>query len=500
LGTRHINDQVWDFAMTNVGTNTRSITSVVGGKPRSGSRLISVYDPSNGRTIAELMLADADMAKSAVGIAKAAFPAWRDTPPAQRARILMNFRELLERDKNELAELITLEHGKPHADALGSIQRGVEVVEFAIGAPHLLKGENSHQVAASVSTRSSRRPLGVCVGITPFNYPAMIPMWMFPMALVCGNSFILKPSEKTPTAANYIAELLARAGLPDGVFNVVHGGPDVVEALITHPDVSAVSFVGSSAVAKHVYETGTKAGKRVQALGGAKNHAIVMPDADMESAATAIMNGAFNSAGQRCMAISVVVTVGEAHERLMPLMVNKANALKVSAGSEADCYVPPLSSVEHKQKVLQYIDAGVAEGARIAVDRRAPENIGNSGGYFVGPVIFDDVRPEMSIYREEVFGPVLSVMRAEDLSSAIDASNAHDLGNGAVIFTSSGASAQKFEREILCGMPGINVPVPSPVAYYSFGGAKGSIFGDLAAHGPDGIRFYTRAQVLSARW
>jgi malonate-semialdehyde dehydrogenase (acetylating)/methylmalonate-semialdehyde dehydrogenase len=463
-------------------------------------RAAPVHDPANGRVIAELTLADVDTTNAAVQAAKDAFPAWRDTPPAQRARILMNFRELLEREKNELAELITLEHGKPHADALGSIQRGVEVVEFAAGAPQLLKGENSDHVATSVSTRSSRRPLGVCVGITPFNYPAMIPMWMFPMALVCGNTFILKPSEKTPSAANSLADMLARAGLPDGVFNVVHGGRDVVEALITHPDVSAVSFVGSSAVAKHVYETGSKAGKRVQALGGAKNHAIVMPDADMESTAAAIMNGAFNSAGQRCMAISVVVTVGDAHDRLMPLMVGKAGSLKVSAGHDPECDVPPLSSVEHKQKVLQYIDEGAAAGAKIAVDRRAPENVGNSGGYFVGPVIFDDVRPDMSIYRQEIFGPVLSVMRVGDLGSAIEASNSHELGNGAVIFTSSGASAQKFEREILCGMPGVNVPVPSPVAYYSFGGAKGSAFGDLAVHGPDGIRFYTRTQVLSTRW
>jgi malonate-semialdehyde dehydrogenase (acetylating)/methylmalonate-semialdehyde dehydrogenase len=486
--------------MSNNGKNGRRIPSLVGGKQMARGRAAPVHDPANGRVIAELTLADVDTTNAAVQAAKDAFPAWRDTPPAQRARILMNFRELLEREKNELAELITLEHGKPHADALGSIQRGVEVVEFAAGAPQLLKGENSDHVATSVSTRSSRRPLGVCVGITPFNYPAMIPMWMFPMALVCGNTFILKPSEKTPSAANSLADMLARAGLPDGVFNVVHGGRDVVEALITHPDVSAVSFVGSSAVAKHVYETGSKAGKRVQALGGAKNHAIVMPDADMESTAAAIMSGAFNSAGQRCMAISVVVTVGDAHDRLMPLMVGKAGSLKVSAGHDPECDVPPLSSVEHKQKVLQYIDEGAAAGAKIAVDRRAPENVGNSGGYFVGPVIFDDVRPDMSIYRQEIFGPVLSVMRVGDLGSAIEASNSHELGNGAVIFTSSGASAQKFEREILCGMPGVNVPVPSPVAYYSFGGAKGSAFGDLAVHGPDGIRFYTRTQVLSTRW
>jgi malonate-semialdehyde dehydrogenase (acetylating)/methylmalonate-semialdehyde dehydrogenase len=338
------------------------------------------------------------------------------------------------------------------------------------------------------------------VGITPFNYPTMIPMWMFPMALVCGNTFILKPSEKTPSAANRLADMLARAGLPDGVFNVVHGGREVVETLITHPDVAAVSFVGSSAVARKVYETGTNAGKRVQALGGAKNHAIVMPDADMETTASAIMNGTFNSAGQRCMAISVVVAVGAAYDRLMPLLVGKAGSLKVAAGSDPECYVPPLSSAEHKRKVLQYIDSGTAEGAKLALDRRTPESVGNSGGFFVGPVIFDDVKPEMSIYREEIFGPVLSVMRVGDLDSAIKTSNNHELGNGAVIFTSSGASAQKFEREILCGMPGVNVPVPSPVAYYSFGGAKGSIFGDLAAHGPDSIRFYTRTQVLSSRW
>ncbi len=478
----------------------RIVGSIIEGKQRLGARTIPITDPADGRELGALSVADPGIAADAVAAAKRAQLVWREVPPAQRARVLMKFREIVDLEKDDLARLITREHGKPHVDALGSIQRGVEVVEFAIGAPQLLKGENSDHVAGSVSTRSARKPLGVSVGITPYNYPAMIPMWMFPVALVCGNAFVLKPSEKTPSAPNLLADMLARAGLPHGVFNVVHGGRDVAETLISHPDVASVSFVGSSAAAKSVYEIGTKHGKRVQALGGAKNHAIVMPDADMDSTIDAICNGAFNSAGQRCMAIAVVVTVGDSHDAVMKRLTARAKDLKVAAGEDPDCYVPPLSSRDQYRKVLDYVDAGEKEGATLALDRRSPEATRNSGGNFVGPVVFDGVKPDMKIYREEIFGPVLAVMNAPDLDSAIGLANGHPLANGAVLFTRSGAAAQKFERDIQCGMPGVNVPVPSPVAYYSFGGAKGSIFGDLAAHGPDSVRFYTRTQVLSTRW
>ena len=475
------------------------ISSVVAGKPARSDRQAVVIDPASGSATARLLCADQSIVEAAVSAASDAFESWKEVAPAQRARLLMRFRDIVERDKTRLAHAIVREHGKPLSDAYGSIQRGLEVVEFAMGAPHLLKGENSDHVATGVATRSSRRPLGVCVGITPFNYPAMIPMWMFPLALVCGNTFVLKPSEKTPSAVNMIAEMLAEAGLPDGVFNVVHGGRDVAEALVSHPDVAAVSFVGSSAVARSVYETASRHGKRVQALGGAKNHAIVMPDADLPTTVDAILNGAFNSAGQRCMAISVVVAVGEAYDKLMPALVEAASRLKVSAGTQADCFVPPVNSLEQYKKILRLIETGVQEGAALRLDGR-PTNTSNNNGFLIGPVIFDNVTPSMTIYKEEIFGPVLAVMRVETLNGAIKLSNEHMLGNGAVLFTSSGKAAHQFERDIHCGMPGINVPVPSPVAYYSFGGSKKSIFGDLAVHGPDGVNFYTRRQVLTTRW
>ncbi|MCB8882789.1 CoA-acylating methylmalonate-semialdehyde dehydrogenase [Acidisoma cellulosilytica] len=477
-----------------------TVSSIIAGRSTPGSRSSELYNPATGEVIGALSLGDKSAADAAVAAASKAFPAWKERGPSQRSRILMRFRELAEMRKVDLAQIITHEHGKPEVDALGSIQRGLEVVEFAMGAPHLLKGENSDHVGTGVSTRSSRRPLGVCVGITPFNYPAMIPMWMFPLALACGNTFVLKPSEKTPSAANFLAELLQEAGLPDGVFNVVHGGSDVASALIEHPDVKAVSFVGSSAVARSVYHKGTAAGKRVQALGGAKNHAIVMPDADMPNAVSAILNGAFNSAGQRCMAIAVVVAVDDAHEKLMPELVQKAAEMKVAAGSDADCEVPPVTSRQQYEKIVAAVDSGVTDGAKLLLDRRDPQANRDGKGYFIGPIIFDDVGREMQIYQNEIFGPVLAVMKAATLEEAIAISNSHELGNGAVLFTNSGKAAQIFERDILCGMPGVNVPVPSPVAYYSFGGNRGSLFGDLAAHGPDGINFYTRRQVLTSRW
>ena len=476
------------------------ISSIIGGAERTTSNLVPVRNPATGRATARLSLASATIADEAVEVARTAFPGWRDTAPAVRARVLMRFREIVERDKVLLAQVITEEHGKALPDALGSIQRGLEVVEFAMGAPHLLKGENSDHVATGVSTRSSRRPLGVCVGITPFNYPAMIPMWMFPVALACGNTFVLKPSERTPRAANMMAAMLAEAGLPPGVFNVVHGNANIATALIRNTEVAAVSFVGSSRVAQSVYEQAASCGKRVQALGGAKNHAIVMPDADMASTVSALLNGAFNSAGQRCMAISVLVTVGEARERLMPALIEAARGLKVAPGDDPDCYVPPVSFADHYERVKNMIRQGEAEGAHLVLDGRVPAPEEGKEGFFIGPVIMDKVDATMTVYQEEIFGPVLVVLHVDTLDKAIALSNGHRLGNGAVLFTASGASAAKFEREILCGMPGINVPVPSPVGYFSFGGNKGSLFGDLAANGPDSINFYTRRQVLTTRW
>lgn len=482
--------------------NTSRLTlvpSIIGGEiAQVVGESLAIIDPATREEIGRVGVANAAMVNDAVRAAKAAFPGWRATPPAQRARYLMRFREIIERERNALAALITSEHGKPTIDALGSIQRGIEVVEFATGAPQLLKGEYSDHVATGVATRSSRRPLGVCVGITPYNYPAMIPMWMFPVAIACGNTFVLKPSEKTPSAANSLAMMLAEAGVPKGVLNVVHGGRDVVEALSTHPDVAAVSFVGSSAVARTVYETGTCHGKRVQALGGAKNHAIVLPDADLETTVDSVLSGAFNSAGQRCMAIAVVVTVGCAHDAFISRLLEKAATLKVAPGSDPTCYVPPVSTAAQFERIKRYIALGEQEGARLRLDGR--KDCGAGKGFFMGPVIFDQVLPHMTIYLEEIFGPVLSVVKVNTLDEAIQLSNQHPLGNGAVLFTSSAKAAQQFEDEVLCGMPGVNVPVPSPVAYYSFGGSKKSIYGDLAVHGPDSINFYTRRQVLTSRW
>lgn len=470
--------------------------SIINGTEDRAGLLVDVVNPATGRAISKLSLAGEPTVMAAVDAARKAFPAWAAVAPAQRARYLLRFLEILNRDKQDLAEIVTREHGKPIADALGSIQRGIEVVEFAIGAPHLLKGENADHVATGISTRSARKPLGVCLGITPYNYPVMIPLWMFPISLVCGNTFILKPSESVPGAANRLAEMLREAGVPDGVFNVVHGDKTAAEALIKHPDIAAVSFVGSTAAARAVYRLATHEGKRAQALGGAKNHAIIMPDADMNLVVDATLNGAFNSAGQRCMAIAVAVCVGDAYDRYMPLLLERARALHVSAGTDPKCFVPPISNARQYGHVLQHIARAVEEGARLSLDGRRNDK----SGYLVGPTIVEDVNTSMSIYRDEVFGPVLAVLKADSLQDAITLTNNHELANGAVLFTASGADAAKFERNILCGMPGVNVPVPSPVAYFSFGGNKNSFNGDLAMHGPDSINFYTRRQVLTTRW
>ena len=478
-----------------------TVQSLVAGKPISSGRSTPLFDPSIGKRIGAVELGDASHVGLAVASAQSALVEWAARPAAERARVLMRYAAALESDKDHIAGLITREHGKPRGDALGSLQRGLEVVEFAIGAPQLLKGEFSDQVARGVSTRSVKRPVGVCLGIVPFNYPAMIPLWTFPLALVCGNTFILKPSEKTPSAANRLAELLADAGAPDGVLNIVHGDGQTVNLLLNDPGIAAVSFVGSSAVARSVYELATRTGKRAQALGGAKNHAIVMPDADPARTVEGLTNGAFNSAGQRCMAVSVVVLVGSAYDTFLPLLVTATRLLRTGPGSGVDTDVPPLQSAAQKARILDILEESVAEGAELTVDGRGVEvPLAFAEGFYLGPCVVDGVQRSMRVYSEEVFGPVLVVMRAASLNDAIALANEHPLANGAVLFTRSGADAAVFERDIQCGMPGINVPVPSPVAHHSFGGWRSSLWGDLAMHGPDAINFFTHRQVLTSRW
>ena len=435
---------------------------------------------------------------AAVAAAQAAFPQWRDTPPLRRARVLMRYRELLEAHREELARLITEEHGKTLSDAAGSVQRGIEVVEFAMGIPHLVKGEHSEEVGTGVDCHSLRQPLGVCVGITPFNFPVMVPLWMYPVAIACGNTFVLKPSEKVPSASMRMAELFTEAGLPDGVFNVVHGDKEAVDALLEHPDVKAVSFVGSTPIAKYIYETCAKNGKRVQALGGAKNHAVVLPDADLDFAADALIGAAYGSAGERCMAISAVVAVGDIGEALVGRLRDKAARLKIGPGTE-DVDMGPLVTRAHRDRVAGYVDTGVAEGAKLVLDGRAFEAAGREG-FFLGASLFDHVTPDMTIYKDEIFGPVLSVLRAKTLDESIRLINANPYANGTAVFTRSGAAARKFEREIEVGMVGINVPIPVPIAFYSFGGWRSSLFGDQHVHGLEGVRFYTRGKVVTTRW
>ncbi len=471
---------------------------IAGRKVSSKSgRAGDVFDPAKGEVVRRAPFASAEEIGAAVSAAKAAFPAWRDTPPIRRARILARFRELLEANRDALARLITEEHGKTLPDATGSVQRGIEVVEFVTGAPHLLKGERAEDVGRGLDTWSALQPLGVCAGITPFNFPAMVPLWMFPVAIACGNTFVLKPSEKVPSTALRMAELAKEAGLPDGVLNVVPGDREAVEALLAHPDVAAISFVGSTPVARHVYETATRNGKRVQALGGAKNHAVVLPDADLAFAADALVGAAYGSAGERCMAISAVVAVGAAGDPLVAAIGERAARLPVGPGLAAGVEMGPVVTSEHRKRILGFVDAGAAEGASLVVDGR---RLSGERGFFVGPTLFDRVTPAMSIYREEIFGPVLVVLRAATLDEAIDLVNRNPYGNGTAIFTRSGHAAQRFAREIQVGMVGVNVPIPVPVAFFSFGGWKQSLFGDLHVHGPEGILFYTRRKVVTARW
>ncbi|MEO8202843.1 MAG: CoA-acylating methylmalonate-semialdehyde dehydrogenase [Betaproteobacteria bacterium] len=463
-------------------------------------RMGEVFNPATGRATKQVPYADAATVDSAVKAAAAALPAWRDAPPLRRARVMQKFLQLMQAHQAELAQLVTDEHGKTLPDAMGSVQRGMEVIEFACGIPHLLKGEFSENVGTGVDCHTLRQPVGVCAGITPFNFPVMVPLWMFPVAIACGNTFILKPSEKVPSASVRMAELFKEAGLPDGVLNVVHGDKAAVDAILAHPGISAVSFVGSTPIAKYIYETCAHHGKRVQALGGAKNHAVVLPDADMEFTADALIGAAYGSAGERCMAISAVVAVGSAADPIVALLKKKSEAIKIGPGTMEGADMGPLVSGVHRDKVKGYVDAGVKEGAKLVSDGRGHVVKGHENGFFLGTTLFDQVKPGMSIYRDEIFGPVLIVLRVDSLEEAIALVNANPYANGTALFTESGGAARRFENEIQVGMVGINVPIPVPVAFYSFGGWKNSLFGDLHVHGAEGVKFYTRTKVVTKRW
>lgn len=461
-----------------------------------------VYNPATGEAQRTVALASAQEVDAAVASAKAAWKSWSRTPALRRVRILDRFKMILWERADQLAEAISAEHGKTHDDAVGEVTRGLEVVEFAVGAPHLLKGDFTEDVGTGVDSNSVRQSLGVVAGITPFNFPAMVPMWMFPVALACGNTFILKPSERDPSASLLMAEWLAEAGLPAGVFNVVQGDKEAVDALLHHPDVKAISFVGSTPIAKYIYETGTKNGKRVQALGGAKNHMVILPDADLDMAANALMGAAYGSAGERCMAISVAVPVTDAvADALIEKLVPKIEALKVGPAADRGSDMGPVVTKMAKDKILDLIDKGEAEGATVVVDGRefTPPQ-GYENGYFVGPTLIDHVTPEMTVWREEIFGPVLSVVRRKDYQDAVDLIHSHDYANGVAVFTRDGDAARNFAQDIEVGMVGVNVPIPVPMAFHSFGGWKQSLFGDHHMHGPEGVRFYTRLKTITTRW
>jgi len=475
----------------------------IGGKPHEGpaGRQGDIYDPATGRLTGKVDFASATEVDAAVAAAKAAFPAWRDASLAKRTAVLFRFRELLAARRRELAELISSEHGKVISDAAGEVTRGLEVVEFACGIPHLLKGGYSENVSTKVDAYSILQPLGVVAGITPFNFPAMVPMWMFPVAIACGNTFVLKPSEKDPSASVWLAELWAEAGLPDGVFNVVHGDKTAVDALLEHSDVKAVSFVGSTPIARYVYERAARTGKRVQALGGAKNHMVVLPDADLDLAADAAVSAGFGSAGERCMAISVVVAVDPVGDELVARIAERAARLTVGPGHDPAAEMGPLITREHRDKVASYVESALAQGAAVVVDGRGVETAEEySGGFWLGPTVLDHVTPDMDAYTDEIFGPVLSVVRVGSYDEAMELIAANPYGNGTAIFTNDGGAARRFQNEVEVGMVGINVPIPVPMAYYSFGGWKDSLFGDSHAHGMEGVHFYTRTKAVTARW
>jgi malonate-semialdehyde dehydrogenase (acetylating)/methylmalonate-semialdehyde dehydrogenase len=480
----------------------REIGHFIGGRGVAGvsGEFGDVFNPATGDMSARVALASAAELDTAVAAAVAAWPAWAATPPLRRARVMFRFKEVLERDRKLLAALVTAEHGKTLPDAEGEVQRGLEVVEFACGIPHLLKGEYTEAVGTGIEAWSVRQPLGVVAGITPFNFPVMVPLWMIPVALACGNCFILKPSEKDPSASLKLAELLKEAGLPDGVFSVVQGGRIAVEAILEHPGVDAVSFVGSTPIAQTVYRGGTASGKRVQALGGAKNHLVVMPDADIDDAVDALMGAAYGSAGERCMAVSVAVAVGNAGDRLIEKLTPRVRGLKIGPGTDPEAEMGPLVTREHRDKVAGYVDLGVKEGAKLVVDGRGLALQGYEDGFFIGGSLFDDVQTDMRIYKEEIFGPVLGVVRTPDLAGAVRMVNEHQFGNGVAIFTADGGAARDFASGIKVGMVGVNVPIPVPMAFHSFGGWKQSLFGDHHIHGPEGVRFYTRYKAITQRW
>ena len=483
-------------------TTLRIVTHWIGGKNWEGpvERWGDVYDPATGHRTARCAYADVRVVDAAVEAATRAATQWRTASLAVRARVMFAFRELLERHKHDIAEILTREHGKVLSDALGEVSRGLEVVEFACGLPQLLKGEFSENVSSSVDSYSIRQPLGVVAGITPFNFPAMVPMWMFPIAIACGNAFILKPSEKDPSVSILCARLLAEAGLPEGVFTVVHGDKVAVDAILSHPGIQAVSFVGSTPVARYAYETATRAGKRVQALGGAKNHMVVLPDADLDLAADSAVSAAYGSTGQRCMAVSVLLTVGDVADRLLPRVRERLRRLKVAPGLEPGAEMGPLVTQELLARVVSYVERGQAEGAELVEDGRTLRVPGHEQGFFLGPCLFDRVTPGMTIYQDEIFGPVLVVVRAATYDEALALVNANRWANGVAIFTNDGGAARRFQNEVQVGMVGINVPIPVPMAYYSFGGWKSSLFGDSHVHGREGIHFYTRGKVVTARW
>ncbi|MCT4334565.1 CoA-acylating methylmalonate-semialdehyde dehydrogenase [Paracoccus sp. YLB-12] len=463
-------------------------------------RAQDVYNPATGAVTGRVALADEAEVGRAVAAAQAAFPAWADMPPIRRARLMNRFLNLLNQHKDELAHAITAEHGKVFTDARGEVERGIDIVEFACGIPQLLKGQFTDQVSTGIDNWTLRQPLGVCAGITPFNFPVMVPMWMFPVAIAAGNTFVLKPSPTDPTPSLMYAELMKEAGFPDGVFNVVQGDKSAVDALLEHPDVCAVSFVGSTPIANYIYETGARHGKRVQALGGAKNHMLVMPDADLEKAVDALMGAAYGSAGERCMAISVATLVGDVGDRLVPMLAERARELKIKNGVEMDAEMGPIVTAAARDRIAGYIEQGVTEGATLVVDGRGHSVEGHENGFWMGGTLFDNVSPEMTIYREEIFGPVLSCVRVADFAEGLALINAHEYGNGVSLFTRDGNVAREFGRKIQAGMVGVNVPIPVPMAWHGFGGWKKSLFGDTHTYGEEGVRFYTKQKSIMQRW
>ena len=480
----------------------KTIEHFIDGKTFSGDskKIGKVFNPATGDQSAEVKLASTKDVNIAVASAQKAFEVWSNKPPLQRARVMFKFKELIEKNSDELTKIIVAEHGKVYEDAKGSLTRGLEVVEYACGIPQMLKGEFTENVGSNVDSWSIRQPLGVCAGITPFNFPAMVPMWMFPIAIACGNTFILKPSEKDPSCAIKLAELLKEAGLPDGVFNVINGDKESVDAILENKDIKAVSFVGSTPIAKYIYENSAKNEKRVQALGGAKNHLVVMPDCDLDGAVNGLMGAAYGSAGERCMAQSVAVAVGDIGDELVSRLSKKAEALKVGPGMDKTSEMGPLVTKEHLEKVKSYVDLGVEEGAKLVVDGRNLKLQGYENGFYIGGCLFDHVNKDMRIYKEEIFGPVLSVVRAKNFNEALELVNDHEFGNGASIFTRDGDTGRTFYNKAKIGMVGINIPIPVPMAFHSFGGWKRSLFGDQHMHGPEGVRFYTKLKTITSRW